>query len=65
MDLLEDVTGLVRQNDYYDKSIKALSVQGKLYAVPRDVSELVLYYNKDLFKKYGVSLPNENWTFFD
>lgn len=64
-DLLEDVTGLVRQNDYYDKSIKALSVQGKLYAVPRDVSELVLYYNKDLFKKYGVSLPNENWTFFD
>lgn len=63
--LLEDVTGLVKPNDYYDKSIKALSVQGKLYAVPRDVSELVVYYNKDLFKKYGVSLPNENWTFFD
>lgn len=63
--LLEDVTALVRKSDYFDKSIKALSVDNKLYAVPRDVSELVVYYNKDLFKKYGVSLPHENWTFDD
>ncbi len=36
-----------------------------LYAIPRDVSNLVIYYNKDLFKKYGIPVPNEYWSFDD
>lgn len=50
---------------FYKKSIKALSYKGKLYAVPRDVSTLVVYYNKGIFKKYNVALPNKYWTFDD
>lgn len=50
---------------FYKKSIKALSYNGKLYAIPRDVSTLVVYYNKDIFKKYNVTLPNKYWTFND
>lgn len=55
----------VKSETFYKKSIKALSYNGKLYAIPRDVSTLVVYYNKDIFKKYNVALPNKYWTFND
>lgn len=52
----------INQNDFYQKSLEALSWKGKLYAVPRDVSNLVIYYNKELFKSANISYPKENWT---
>lgn len=52
-------------NKFFDKSIQALSYKGKLYAIPRDVSNFVIYYNKDLFKKYNVPIPNKYWSFED
>lgn len=52
-------------NDFYTKALKSLSCNDKLYAIPRDVSTLVVYYNKDIFKKYNVPLPNKYWTFDD
>lgn len=52
-------------NAFYKKSLQSLSYNGKLYAIPRDVSNLVVYYNKDLFKKYNVPAPNKYWTFND
>src|SRR5574344_1007799 len=62
---LEDLSFFTEEKNFFDGTIKALSVDGKLYAIPRDVSNLVIFYNKDVFKKYGVSYPNENWTFSD
>lgn len=50
---------------FYSKALKALSYNNKLYAIPRDVSTLVIYYNKDLFDKYNVPYPNKYWTFDD
>lgn len=50
---------------FYGKALKALTYNEKLYAVPRDVSTLVVYYNKNIFKKYNVPLPNKYWTFND
>ena len=47
----------------YDKKVQdALSWHGKLYAVPRDISLLIVYYNKDLFRKAGVAEPENGWT---
>ncbi len=53
--------------DYYEAPIKELQQDGKLWGLPRDISTLVLYYNKDLFQKYGVDDPAElfakgEWT---
>ncbi len=48
---------------FYSKSIDSMTWNGKIYAVPRDVSNLVVFYNKDLFKKYGVQLPTKSWNF--
>lgn len=50
---------------FFDKALEALSYHHKLYAIPRDVSNLVIYYNKDIFKKYHVRIPNKYWTFDD
>lgn len=50
---------------FFKKSLQALSYKGKLYAIPRDVSNLVIYYNKDIFRKYNVRFPNKYWTFDD
>jgi ABC-type glycerol-3-phosphate transport system substrate-binding protein len=35
----------------------AFTVNGKLYAVPANLATLVLYYNKDLFTRAGISGP--------
>lgn len=48
---------------YYEKSLQALSFKDKLYAVPRDISNLVIYYNKDIYDKYNVPYPKSDWTF--
>lgn len=62
--LLEDLTesGLADEN-FYEKSLRALSYRSKLYAIPRDISNLVIYYNKDLFDAKKLSYPNQNTTF--
>lgn len=55
----------VKPDVFFEKSIKALSYNGKLYAIPRDVSTLVIYCNKDIFNKYNIALPNKYWSFDD
>ena len=62
---LADLTGIVNEKDFYKQGIEGLSVSGKLYAVPRDISVLMVYYNKDLFDKFGVSYPNKSWSLKD
>ncbi len=63
--LLEDLSSEFDTGVFYEKSIQALSQNGKIYAIPRDLSNLVIFYNKDLFKKYGVKEPFENWDLDD
>ena len=50
-------------SDIEPKALKSLSYNGKLYAIPRDISILTIYRNKDLFKKCKTGLNNEDWTF--
>ena len=50
---------------YYQQPVKALSYNGRLLAVPRDVSNLLIYYNKDLFDSYNIPYPDNDWTLDD
>ena len=65
--VLEDLTNYeeFEYDRYFPKSIEAMKFKGKIYALPRDVSNLVFFYNKDLFKKLKVSYPDKNWTLED
>lgn len=53
------------KNTFFKEALDSLSYKGKLYAIPRDVSNLVIYYNKDIFDKYNVPYPDKSWTYDD
>ena len=49
--------------DAFDPSIvKGLSRNGKQFALPYDFGPWVLYYNRDMFEKAGLPLPQPGWT---
>ena len=56
--LLEDLSQYFNIDDFLPESIKIFSQDNKLYAIPRDISNLVLYCNKDIFKQKKIKLPD-------
>ena len=58
-DLLEDMTPFINKEEYFEKALDTLSIDNKCYAIPRDVSSMVVFYNKDLMKKSGISIPKD------
>ena len=62
---LENLSDVVSKKEFYSQAIDGLSYNGALLAVPRDISDLVFYVNKDALKKFGINIPNENWTLSD
>lgn len=59
---LSDKDSHFSYDEFYPESLMALSWNGKIYAVPRDVSTLLIFYNKDIFDRYNVPYPKKNWT---
>lgn len=67
---LAPLDGTISQNEqqakWIDSSIKAGTYNGKLMAAPMNTSSQVLYYNKDLLAKQGITPPafdkNQRWT---
>ncbi len=61
--LLEDLTPYfeeeLKNNTFYKSATDSFSQSGKLFAVPRDISDLVIYINKDIFKKNNTIVPKE------
>ena len=55
----------INKDDYYQQAIASMSINTTLYAIPRDTSTLVIYYNKTIFDKYGIKYPDENWKMED
>ncbi len=53
---------LISHTDFFDNALKAFTYKDKLYAIPRDISSLVIYYNKDIFEKENIASPAENWN---
>lgn len=48
-------------SDIYPVFLQSSTYQGKYYAMPFSKSVRILFYNKDLLKKYGLSVP-ATWT---
>lgn len=44
---------------FFKQTLDAFSDNDKLYAIPRDISNLVIYYNKDIFKKNNIKVPDK------
>lgn len=70
--LLTDITPLIRRHQYDVSKLETQAVEmqrqlanGGLYGLPVVVSVSGLYYNKDLFDKFGVAYPKDHMTWDD
>lgn len=56
----------VASPDAYRQSLlEAYATDGTQYALPSSFSDVVLYYNKDLFDAAGLEYPTNDWTWAD
>jgi multiple sugar transport system substrate-binding protein len=53
------------EEDFYAKALDAFRVDGELVCLPQNISSLVVYYNRDLFRKADISEPQPGWTWND
>jgi len=57
--------GRYKAEDFYPQATEAFNFQGTQYCLPQNVSSLVVYYNRTLFKEAGVPEPKADWRFAD
>jgi multiple sugar transport system substrate-binding protein len=50
---------------YYPRAYASFALNGKQYALPESFSDVLLFYNKDLFRAAGVPFPTSKWTWKD
>jgi len=50
---------------YWPAAVKGSTFDGKLYALPKDMSNVIVYLNVDMFEKAGVPLPDADWNWDD
>ncbi len=57
MGIFADITGKFDVSTYYPGPVNSCTLNGRLYGVPFGSNDLVLFYNEDMLKKAGVSVP--------
>lgn len=53
---------VLKASDFYPQTLDGFRWQGQLQGIPRDVSNLVIFYNQDLFRQAGIAPPRPDWT---
>jgi multiple sugar transport system substrate-binding protein len=53
---------VVRASDLYPTAVDAFRWRDRQLCLPQNVSSLAVYYNRDLFARYGVPEPGPAWT---
>jgi multiple sugar transport system substrate-binding protein len=63
---LLDLSGLINADvPFYPRALEAFSYQGTQYALPETFSDVLLFYNADLFDQAGIDYPTNEWTWDD
>ncbi|MGV3523367.1 MAG: ABC transporter substrate-binding protein [Candidatus Sericytochromatia bacterium] len=52
----------LKAEDFYPQTLDGFRWKGQLQGLPRDASNLVVFYNRELFDKAGLAYPSANWT---
>ena len=60
-----DDSDVFEQEDFYEEAMNAFRFNDTLTCLPQNISSLVVYYNKDMFKEAGVAEPKEGWSWDD
>lgn len=56
--VLNDLSNVIKKDDFYSTIASAFETDGKIYAAPKDVSTLALYANTDIFEKAGLKVSD-------
>jgi multiple sugar transport system substrate-binding protein len=56
---------LLDRADFYPESVEPFVWEGQLICIPQNLSSLVVYFNRDLFRAAGLSDPSPEWTWDD
>lgn len=73
LDLAQDLNGFIQQHQFdvgkfspeVIESIRKYGADGELYALPFNLNFAALFYNKDLFDKFGVEYPEDGMYWED
>jgi ABC-type glycerol-3-phosphate transport system substrate-binding protein len=65
LDPLLEADPVFPADDIYPHLLERFYQEGNLWALPRDVSPRVMYYNKALFDRAGLPYPALDWTLDD
>ena len=57
-----DESDAFEPGDFYPVALDAFRWRGEQLCIPQNVSSLVVYYNRDVFTRYGVPEPEDDWT---
>jgi multiple sugar transport system substrate-binding protein len=57
-----DNSDAFQQEDFFEPALDAFRFGGVLTCLPQNISSLVVYYNRDLFRDAGVPEPEAGWT---
>jgi multiple sugar transport system substrate-binding protein len=60
-----DTSEALSESDFYVEAITPFYWSGRLMCIPQNLSSLVVYYNRDLFRQSGVTEPSADWTWDD
>ena len=56
-------SAVLERDAFYPQPLEAFSFRGELQCLPQNVSSLVVYYNRDLFRQAGLADPRPGWTY--
>jgi multiple sugar transport system substrate-binding protein len=60
-DRLDD-SDAFEEDDFYPQALEAFRFDGELICLPQNISSLVVYYNRDLFRQAKVPEPEPGWS---
>jgi multiple sugar transport system substrate-binding protein len=55
----------IEWDEFFYSLIKAFTFEGTIYALPKDLNTLALFYNRELFAAAGLEEPTNDWTWDD
>ena len=60
-----DDSDVFEEGDFYEEALDAFRWQDEQTCLPQNISSLVLYFNRDLFKQYNVPLPKNGMSWLE
>ncbi|MCA9939381.1 MAG: sugar ABC transporter substrate-binding protein [Anaerolineales bacterium] len=60
-----DKSDIIAADQFYPVPMEAFTWNGTLMCLPQNISNLVVYYNEDMFDAAGLAYPADDWTWDD